>query len=146
MATEWVRVSRVGTPKFSKDDSTPWEKNIKIRFEVAPKPPEKWFALFHEKVGAAGEIPGQINTSEPHRSIYSGYVSSSKEGIGDTIAKLDAIIDDTNDRFEAFQEEAAAAQAANRERADAERAKRIEEQDELDALAESFAKPPYQPE
>lgn len=145
MAKNWVRVRRVGTPKLSKD-STPRGTHINIRFEVAPAPPEMWFALFHEKVGPAREIPGHIDTSKGSGANYSGYVSSSMDGVGDVIAKLDEIIEDTNNRFEAFQEEAAAKEAANQERAEAQRQKRIEEQKELDALAEKFAKPPYQPE
>lgn len=145
MAKNWVRVRRVGTPKLSKT-STPGERNINIRFEVAPDPPEKWFALFHEKVGPAREIPGQINTSERSGGNYSGYVSSSMDGVGDVIAKLDEIIENTNNRFEAFQEEATATAAANQQRAQAERQKRIEEQNRLDALAAKFAKPLYPPE
>jgi hypothetical protein len=145
MAGKWVRVRRVGTPKLSKS-SNPSAMNIHIGFEVAPKPPEKWFSLFHEKVGPAHEIPGQINTSEPFRDGYRGYVSSSKDGVGDAIAKLDEIIGDTNDRFEAFQKEAEEKESANRTHAEAERQKRIEEQEELDAIAEKFARPPYQQE
>ncbi|OBB90716.1 hypothetical protein [Mycobacterium sp. 852002-40037_SCH5390672] len=145
MAKNWVRVRRVGTPKLSKT-STPSEKNINIGFEVAPKPPGKWFALFHEKVGPGRDISGQIDTSGPSGANYSGYVSSSKDGIGDTIAKLDEIIADTNNRYEASQETAAARETANQERAEAQRQKRIEEQNELDALAEKFAKPLYQPD
>lgn len=146
MAEEWVRVRRVGTPKLSKDPSTPSEKNITIRFDVAPNPPEKWFSLFHEKVGPAHDISAQITPTGKRGGISSGYVSSSREGVGETISKLDEIIEDTNDRFEAFQKEAAAKAEANRARAEVERQKRIEEQSELDAIAENFAKPPYQSE
>ncbi|OBC04396.1 hypothetical protein A5784_12490 [Mycobacterium sp. 852013-50091_SCH5140682] len=120
--------------------------NINIHFEVAPKPPGMWFHLFHEKVGATCEIPGGIDTSEPFGAGSRGYVSSSKDGIADTIAKLDEIIEDANDRFEAFQKEADEKAAANKVRAEAERQNRIDEQEELDAIAEEFARPPYQPD
>lgn len=141
----WVRVRRVGTPELSKS-GMPGKANISIYFEVAPKPPEKWFSLFHEKVGPAREIAGKINTSTPVGAGYRGYVSSTKDGIADAIAKLDAIIEDTNDRFEAFQKEAAEKEAANKAQAAADRQKRDEEQQELDAIAEKFARPPYEPE
>lgn len=142
MAGDWVRVRRVGTPRMSKT-AAPTDRNININFEVAPKPPEKWISLFHEEVGAGRELAGQISTSKPASGAnYSGYVSSTKAGIATAVAKLDEIIDDTNDRFEAFQLDATKAAAANRERAEADRKRRIEEQDELDALAEQFSKPP----
>lgn len=145
MAKEWVRVRRVGTPSIQKGAAPEGAMRYDIHFEVGPKPPTKWVWLFHEKVGIGRVLRGGIDEWELFPDGYRGYVkTSSKDDVAKTLATLDQLIDDTNDRFEAlWREEAAEAQDAHTARLEAERQKHIEEQAELDAIAEQFAKPPY---
>jgi hypothetical protein len=147
LAKEWVRVRRVGTPRLRKGAAPEGATRYDIHFEVGPKPLAKWVWLFHEKVGPGRVLRGGIDEWELFPDGYRGYVkTASKDDVAKTLATLDELIDDTNDTFEAFWREVAAeAQVAQMARLEAERQKHIEEQAELDAIAEEFAKPPYEP-
>jgi pyruvate-formate lyase len=90
--------------------------------------------------------PARSDASDAVGQAIRGYITCTVEGVGQAVAKLDNIIDGTNDDFEAFQAEAFRAEAENRAREEAALQQRLEAQNELDEIAKLYARPPYSPE